>query len=506
MGPMSLSDATIPRLDVGGLVVAAVGFGLTRYTVLETLRPDVSVVSFLVSEAPVLAAGFGLTAFGVGVAINSRGPAHSRTIAGWCLVGTAGMGAAVALTYAADWPVVLSPSESQLIANALVGGAVGGTLTGVRSAAIRRHRRDVARKADRLTVLNRLLRHEVLNKLNVISGYAATGGGSSDGVTSDAWSVVRRHAAAIDETIGDVGVLTESPEPQPVDLAANVREAADAVRATHPSGIVKIDTLPDVTVRGSPHLDVLFEHLLENAIVHGDRSPPTVWVRVEADDPSGTVQVHIVDDGPGMPTPQQRLVREDATPDEDDPRMGFGLAIVRLILDDVDGELAVETPVADGRGTALTVTFARSDAPANRFGIAPGRLRCGAVAGVTAGATMGVVTQFVAGRMAVIGALYGVDNVAVGWVSHLYHSVFFALVFVAATATWVHDDDSGRLTALGAGYGAFLWLVAAGVVMPLWLRALGIAAPLPNLGLPSLLNHILWGTVFGGVYALLLRR
>jgi len=498
---MSRSDDAGPRIDAGGLVVAAVGFGLTRYTVLEALRPDASLVGFLVSEAPALVAGFGLTAFGVGLAISSRDPNRSRLVAGWCLLGTAGMGAVVALTYAADWPVVLSTSESRLIANALVGGAVGGTLTGVRSAATRRHRRDVIRQADRLTVLNRLLRHEVLNKVNVIAGYATT-----DDATPDAGTVVSQNADAIDETIENVGLLTESPEPQAVDLAANLRDAADAVRADHPDSAVELDTLPDVTVRGSPYLDVLFAHLIENAVVHGDRSPPTVQVRVEVADPSGVVRVHVVDDGPGLPAAQQRLIRDDVTPDEDDPQVGFGLAIVRLMLDDIGGELSVETPVADGRGTALTVTLHRSDTPTNRFGVVADHLQCGAVAGLIAGAAMGLVTQFVAGRMAVIGALYGVGNVAVGWVSHLYHSVFFALVFVAATATWVRDDDARRLVALGTGYGAFLWLVAAGVVMPLWLRAVGISAPLPNLGLPSLLNHCFWGTVFGGVYAWLLRR
>jgi signal transduction histidine kinase len=502
---MSSSDGPASRLDLGGLVIAAVGFGLTRYTVLESLRPDASLVGFLVSEAPALVAGFGLTAFGVAVAISSRDPGRSRLIAGWCLLGTAGMGGVIALTYAADWPVALSTAESRLIANVLVGGAVGGTLTGVRSAATRRHRRDVARQADRLTVLNRLLRHEVLNKVNVVAGYATTGGSTAN-TAPDAWTVVRRHADAIDETIEDVGLLTESSTPQPVALADKIREAADAVRADHPEGVVELDSVPEVTVRGVPHLDVLFEHLIENAVVHGDRERPTARVRVETDDPSGGVRVHVVDDGPGLPPAQQRLVRGAVAPEEDDPQVGFGLAIVRLMLDDIGGDLRVETPVADGRGTALTVTLPRSDAPTDPFDIASGYLRCGVAAGLIAGAAMGLVMQFVAGRMAVVGSLYGVGNVAVGWVTHQYHSVFFALLFVAATASWVRDTDTRRLVALGAGYGAVLWLVAAGLVMPLWLRAVGVPAPLPNLGLSSLLNHLLWGTVFGGVYAWLLGR
>jgi len=492
------------RLNVGGLVVAAVGFGLTRYTVLDTLDPGASLLSFLLGEAPVLVAGFALTAFGVGLTVSSRESVAVGVIAKWCLLGTAGMGVVVALTYAAMSPGPVMTTQSRLVANALVGGAVGGTITGVRSARLRRHRADEARQADRLTVLNRLLRHEVLNKVNVIDGYARVGDEQTEGGrTVDAWGVVRQHADAIDEAIAEVGVLTESTTPRPTDLSGHLRDAVESVRAAHPSATVEADDAPAVEVQGSPHLDVLFGHLVENAVVHSDRDDPTVEVDIETD--RREVRVTVTDDGPGLPPAQQRLVRGPVTPEEDDPTSGFGLAIARLILKDVDGDLTVETPVADGRGTALTVRLRRADAPDERFGVAPSRLRCGALAGLVAGGIMGLVTQFVAGRMAVIGALYGVDNVAVGWVSHQYHSVFFALLFVAATASWV-DDDWQTLLGLGTGYGAFLWLVAAGIVMPLWLRLVGVPAPLPNLGLASLANHLLWGVVFGGGYAWLVGR
>jgi hypothetical protein len=41
-------------------------------------------------------------------------------------------------------------------------------------------------------------------------------------------------------------------------------------------------------------------------------------------------------------------------------------------------------------------------------------------------------------------------------------------------------DAAGTVAGLGAGYGVFLWLVAAGVVMSLWLNAVGVATPLPT--------------------------
>ncbi len=48
---------------------------------------------------------------------------------------------------------------------------------------------------------------------------------------------------------------------------------------------------------------------------------------------------------------------------------------------------------------------------------------------------------------------------------------------------------------MGAAWGAVLWLVASGLVMPIWLNIVGIATPVPNLSPNSLLAHLLWGTV-----------
>jgi len=44
------------------------------------------------------------------------------------------------------------------------------------------------------------------------------------------------------------------------------------------------------------------------------------------------------------------------------------------------------------------------------------------------GGVMGIPMQFMMGTMKV-GALYGWENVAVGWMGHLFHSVVFGLIF-----------------------------------------------------------------------------
>lgn len=123
--------------------------------------------------------------------------------------------------------------------------------------------------------------------------------------------------------------------------------------------------------------------------------------------------------------------------------------------------------------------------------------------GLAGGLAFGILLQMM-NMMPVIAALYGMESVAVGWIAHLFHSLAFALVFAAGVArTEYRNAGIGQITALGAGYGVVLWLVAAAIVMPLWLGALGMDAPaIPNLDAASLLGHLIYGVVLGAVFAL----
>lgn len=493
---MDLSDDG-PRRVVAGLTVAAVGFLLTRYPVLTSLQTDVGVVAFLVGNVPALVAGLGLTVYGLGLAASDRPAGEAVTVARWCLVGVVSMGAVVAATYLSVGRPMVEMADTRLVGNVLLASAVGGTVTGVRSAATRRSRDALAARTDRLTVLNRVLRHEVLNSVNVIEGYA----GMTDG-GQGAVDVIRRRTDHIGAVLDDVGVITDTGDPGPVAFDEQVERAVEAVRRTHPAATVEVGNLPAVEVRGNRHLHVAVEHLLDNAVEHADAAAPRV--RVESAATERAVRLRVVDEGPGMPPEQRALLEERAFPEYDDPDSGFGLPFVRLMLDAVDGGVRVESPVDGERGTAVTVEFRRADAERTSIGVPPARLRRVAVASLVAGGVMGGLLQAATGGIAVIGALYASMNVSVGWVTHLFHSVVFGIGFAMAmtnTRLGRYCAGTAGCVAGGVGYGVLLWLVAAGFVMPLWLRAVGVPAPLPNLGLGSLVGHVVWGMTLGGLVA-----
>jgi hypothetical protein len=245
-----------------------------------------------------------------------------------------------------------------------------------------------------------------------------------------------------------------------------------------------------------------------NAVEHNDSEHPTVGVTVERRPSEACVRID--DDGPGMTAEQRRILEGDHLPQYDDPSVGFGLAITSLLLEQFGGSTSVET--APQGGTRITVDLAReiADDPVsgkrNAYGVGSRRLVAVTAATLVAGVAMGVVQQTVTGSIAVIGSLYGVGNVGVGWITHLFHSVVFGVVFAAVLAlprVRRSVQRSAHTVGLGVAYGVFLWLFAAGVVMPLWLQSAGIPATVPRLNLPGLLTHALWGVVLGGVYATL---
>ena len=142
----------------------------------------------------------------------------------------------------------------------------------------------------------------------------------------------------------------------------------------------------------------------------------------------------------------------------------------------------------------------------------------GVVAGIVAGVGMGGVLSIGTGLMPLIGALYGRESFAWGWIAHLANSVFFALLFVAIVSRPVVRDSGPSLgTYLGYGllYGAMLEVVTGGVLFPLWLRAAGAPElslpffPIPGTVerfLPAIvlgIGHLVYGALLGFTYAYL---
>jgi two-component system sensor histidine kinase KdpD len=107
-------------------------------------------------------------------------------------------------------------------------------------------------------------------------------------------------------------------------------------------------------------------NIINNAVAH---TPAGTHVTVDAEIESARIELRITDDGPGIPAdllPQvfEKFIRgPPAGSSGADGRQGtgLGLAIAKGIMEAHGGSIAAESPLANGRGTRIILTFPRSD-------------------------------------------------------------------------------------------------------------------------------------------------
>lgn len=499
------------RSRLGGLAVAAVGFGITRLFLVEAIVARTT-LSFLLAGLVPLLFGLGLTAYGVALTVGSFPENYVATVARWCLAGTAAM--LFVLVVTAIEPLVLTgrmamfSGTSLLAANVLLAGAVGGTLTGIHSARAERQRRAAERGANRALLLDRLLRHEVINAAAIVRGNAELLA-DSERVDERAARSIERGADRITDTIEEVGgLITDVDDGAEADVARLLADAVAEARSTYPETQFSVDApAAGVDAAVDERIRTVFLELLHNA-AEADGST-TVSVDLHAD--PREVRVVVADDGPGLGERHRRMLNSGAFPEYDDPSAGFGLQIVRLLVLGYDGR--VRTIDDEAEGTRISVSLPRGAVGGGleSVGVSRRNLVWAAVTGLLAGVAMGGFFLATTDVLPVIGSLYGVESPVIGMVTHLFHSVIFALMF----AGWaVHPLLTGRLSTPlrsglgGVAWGTALWLVAAGVLMPLLLRGVGAMTtlPLPNLPPVGLASHVLWGAVLGVAYTLVRDR
>lgn len=132
--------------------------------------------------------------------------------------------------------------------------------------------------------------------------------------------------------------------------------------------------------------------------------------------------------------------------------------------------------------------------------------KAGAIGGIVGSAVMGalILGMNTAVLAVAIPSLYSLappPNVPAGLAVHLFHGAVLGVIF-AGIASSLDYDSTGKVLGLGLLWGVVTWVVLAALLMPTWLSVVGSPAspPFPNFAPPSLLWHLVYGIVLGGVY------
>ncbi|AUV82407.1 PAS domain-containing sensor histidine kinase [Salinigranum rubrum] len=219
------------------------------------------------------------------------------------------------------------------------------------------------RREQELEVLNRILRHDVRNDVNVITGWLTTLEGAVDGADADALARIQaasRHVVELTDLAReyvDVVVSEGEFDLEPVDLVATLETELAVRRRTYPDAEFRVvGDLPRVEVEANELLGSVFRNLLTNAVQHNDKPTPVVEVSAGVD--GDTVRVSVADNGPGIPPAQRDRLFGEGERGLDSTGTGMGLYLCREIVAGYGGEVGVGD--GDEAGAVFTVELKRS--------------------------------------------------------------------------------------------------------------------------------------------------
>lgn len=212
-------------------------------------------------------------------------------------------------------------------------------------------------REQRLEVLNRVLSHNMRNKMSIIQGYLT--------LLQDEFPAgeVPESIAKIDTAAANLLGLAESvqdiertlhvaqSQADVVDLATWVEQMVSAFRDQFPDVRFEIETPPDESIETAVvGLTTAIEEAIENAVKHNTDPEPTVEIAIERRS-ADWIDITIADNGPGIPSQEIDVLQRGETPLRHADRLGIWL--MYWVVSRAGGEFSVDD---DGTGTELTIS------------------------------------------------------------------------------------------------------------------------------------------------------
>jgi PAS domain S-box-containing protein len=227
---------------------------------------------------------------------------------------------------------------------------------------------DRQRRQRQLDVIQRVLRHNLRNDMNIVLGRA-------ENVRQQASGALAEEAEKLLDAANEVATVTEKVQRfdralettralGPVDVAELLRDRVDTWRTERPGAAIDLDTPETLQVAGDAHLAEVIDELIENAMEHNE-PPVAVDIRAERSDasPDDFVDLRIADNGPGIGDMERGVVSGETEITQLTHGSGLGLWFVHSVVEAYGGR--IEFVDGEDDGTTVWIRLRRPGAVAS---------------------------------------------------------------------------------------------------------------------------------------------
>lgn len=236
-----------------------------------------------------------------------------------------------------------------------------GSIVGYAISSVRRER-ELQHQRNRLDFMNRLLRHNLLNGLNVVEARLDLLTGRVDYEVSYHLDTALDRTRELVDFVETVREMTHvigheaDQELEPQDIGDVLTTHIERAAKVYPDAEYYLDAAPNVDVLADDLLGEVLDNVLINAVQHNPTDDPRVTVETSVGDDA--VVVSIADNGPGIDDERKSKLLDRDSRSFDDPESGFGLFLVTEIMDSYGGDVDIEDN--DPEGSVFRLTFRRA--------------------------------------------------------------------------------------------------------------------------------------------------
>ncbi|MFP8951373.1 PAS domain S-box protein [Natrialbaceae archaeon A-arb3/5] len=221
------------------------------------------------------------------------------------------------------------------------------------------------RRQKRVEILNRVLRHDLRNGMNVVDGCAEQLADTASAEDAMYVETIQERAADLvdlaEKTRAAERTLERSDSTtDPIDLCGVARRAIARLEQRYPDADVSYSLPERRLVRADKDLETAIFQVLENAAEHNDLETPAIDISLRDRPDDELIRLSVADDGPGISDEERALLEEDEEITQLRHTSGLGLWLVKWVVTQSGGRLCFGEN--EPRGTIVTVEIPRAAA------------------------------------------------------------------------------------------------------------------------------------------------
>lgn len=224
-------------------------------------------------------------------------------------------------------------------------------------------RQDLDEERERLAFVNRIVRHDLLDSVNVLHTQLELLEQHVPEEGADRLAVIRDRVDQMADELETMRSFMQAVESgqdrqrHPVALSETVHEEVAELHEAAPEVEIEVDA-PDVEVLADELLGDVFQNLLHNAHRHNDAEQPRV--RIDGEVHEDVVEVRVGDNGPGIPADRRDEVFERGERGAASRGTGIGLYLVEQLVHNYEGSIEVDESDMGGAEFRLTLPLVAS--------------------------------------------------------------------------------------------------------------------------------------------------